>query len=147
MDDEHSHAERIPVRELKSEPESEALMRSAAMKPYLDLLIAAMSGKDAGTEMDALAALPLEKRYVWRVASALKWAFADLETASVEADCQTLSEADQGRLVEVLKLRPLQFCLFLSALIGPDQMEELMLEAIRTARTMNAPPFVGTGIA
>ena len=37
-----------------------------------------------------VAALPLEKRYVWRVASTLKWAFADFDSMNMEADRQTL---------------------------------------------------------
>jgi hypothetical protein len=126
--------QRTPT-ELKPESGAADLLRSPAMKPYVDLMIATTSGKDPTAAVEALKALPLEKRYIWRVTLALKLAFADLETSNVEADCQTLSPADQERLVEALKLRPLQFCLFLSALTGPDQMEELMLEAIRTVRT------------
>jgi hypothetical protein len=30
-----------------------------------------------------VAELPLEKRYVWRVASTLKWAFADYDSANI----------------------------------------------------------------
>jgi hypothetical protein len=62
--------------------------------------------------------MELEKRYVWRVASALKWAFADSESMNVEADRKTLSAGDLRRLLDLLKQRPLQFCLFLSALLG-----------------------------
>lgn len=58
------------------------------------------------------------------VASALKWAFADLETLNAEADRQTLSPEDRKRLIELLKHRPLQFCLFLNALFGEKQMED-----------------------
>jgi hypothetical protein len=126
----------IPISELKSEDGAEELVRSEAMKPYLDLILATMSGRDSTAAMEALAALPLEKRYVWRVASALKWAFADSETMNVEADRQTLSVVDQRRLLEELRLRPLQFCLFLSALVGPNQMAKLMVEAIKTARSI-----------
>jgi hypothetical protein len=72
------------------------------------------------------------------VASALKWAFADLETLSVEADRQTLSPEDRKQLVELLKHRPLQFCLFLSALFGQKQMELLMLSAIKNSRAIAA---------
>jgi hypothetical protein len=57
---------------------------------------------------------------------------------NVEADRQTLSAADQERLLEELRLRPLQFCLFLSALIGPNHMAKMMVEAIKTARSMAA---------
>src|SRR5438132_394020 len=108
----------IPIRDLKMEPEAEGLLESAAMEPYMNLVMAMMGGKDTGPAIEALAALPLEKRYVWRVASALKWAFTDLETLNVEADRQTVSPEDRKQLVDLLKHRPLQFCLFLSALFG-----------------------------
>src|SRR5215471_21167398 len=77
---------KIPVRDLKIEPESEDLLDSPAMKPYLNLMMAMMQGKDTGPAIEELTALPLERRYTWRVASALKWAFGDLETMNVEAD-------------------------------------------------------------
>ena len=96
--------------------------------------MAVMGDKDTGPAIEALAALPLEERYVWRVASALKWAFADLETLSVEADRQTMSKQDLERLVELLNHRPLQLCLFLSELFGQKQMELMMVSAIRNAR-------------
>ena len=70
---------KIPVRDLKIEPESEDLLDSPAMKPYLNLMMAMMQGKDTGPAIEELTALPLEKRYTWRVASALKWAFGDLD--------------------------------------------------------------------
>lgn len=104
----------------------------------MDLAIAVMGGKDTRPAIEKLTALPLEERYVWRVASALKWAFADLETLSVEADRQTLSAEDRERLVELLQHRPLQFCLFLSALFGQKQMEMLMVSAIKNARMVAA---------
>jgi hypothetical protein len=85
-----------------------------------------------------LAALPLEKRYVWRVGSALKWAFADSETMNVEADRKTMSHEDKKRVLDLLKHRPLQFCLFLSALLGQNQMEVLMISAIRNSRVVTA---------
>ena len=96
--------------------------------------MAVMSGTDAGPATEAIRQLPLEERYVWRVASALKWAFADLETLNVEADRKTLSAADQDRLMDLLKLRPLQFCLFMSALLGQEEMERQMQSALRNAR-------------
>jgi hypothetical protein len=133
-----SPIEQMPTNELKMEPAAEALLDSAAMEPYMNLAIAVLGGKDTRPAIEKLAALPLEERYVWRVTSALKWAFADLETLSVEADRQTLSPEDRERLIELLQHRPLQFCLFLSALFGQKQMEMLMVSAIRNARMVAA---------
>jgi hypothetical protein len=138
MDEKNSEnpTKQVPIRDLKVEPEAEELLESAAMEPYVNLAMAIMGGKDTAPAIEELAALPLEKRYVWRVASALKWAFADLETLNVEADRQTLSLEDRKQLVELLKNRPLQFCLFLSALFGQKNMEILMVSAIRNARAV-----------
>ena len=71
-------------------------------------------------QLKALADLPLEKRYVWRIASSLKWGFADFEDMNVVADKKTLTEEDFARVRELLKLRPIQFCMFLEALFGTD---------------------------
>ena len=92
----------LPERDLRTEPGSEDLFDSPAMKPYLDLMMATMQGQDTGPAIEELTALPLEKRYVWRVASALKWAFAELETMNVEADRKTLSGVDQQRMKELM---------------------------------------------
>ena len=132
-DDSTTH---VPIRDLKMEPEAEELLRSAAMEPYMNLAAALMGGKDTAPAVEELAALPLVDRYVWRVASALKWAFADFDTLTVEADRQTISPEDRKQLVELLQHRPLQFCLFLSALFGQKQMEILMLLAIKNSRAI-----------
>ena len=78
--------------------------------------------------------MPLEKRYIWRVASALKWAFADLETVKIAVDRKTLSPEDLGKVVQLLRLRPIQFCIFLKALLGIEVMERVMNEAIAGAK-------------
>ncbi len=128
----------VPIRDLKMEPEAEDLLNSTAMEPYMNLAMAMMGGKDTGPAVEKLAALPLEKRYVWRVASALKWAFADFDTLTVEADRQTIPPEDRKQLLDLLQHRPLQFCLFLSALFGQKQMEILMVSALKNSRTMAA---------
>lgn len=84
--------------------------------------------------MREIAQLPLEKRYVWRVASALKWAFADFDDVNVAVDRETLSAEDLGKVVELLKLRPIQFCLFLKALVGAENMERLVNQGIAHAK-------------
>jgi hypothetical protein len=130
--------EQVPIRDLNVEAEAEELLESAAMEPYVNLAMAMMGGKDTGPAIEEVASLPLEKRYVWRVASALKWAFADFDTVTVEADRQTLRPEDRKQLMDLLKHRPLQFCLFLSALFGQKSMEILMVSAIRNARAAAA---------
>lgn len=126
--------ERIPIKHLRQEDGAHELASSPDMEPYLRLIMAEMQGSDRMPHLQALAALPLEKRYVWRVVSALKWAFVDCETENVRADRETLSPEDFARVTELLKLRPMQFCLFLKALIGVEEMQRVMVQAIRVAK-------------
>jgi hypothetical protein len=126
----------IPIKDVRQEKGAHELASSPDMEPYLKYIMASMQGADVQPQLDALSKLSLETRYVWRVASALKWAFADCETMNVEADRRTISQEDRLRLIELLKHRPLQFCLFLSALLGEKQMEALMISAIKDARVI-----------
>jgi len=123
----------IPIEDLVSEDRAHELATSPDMRPYLRLIRAGMQDRDTTPHMEEIAAMPLEKRYVWRVASALKWAFADLETVSVNVDRETLSQEDLAKVVELLRFRPMQMCLFLKALLGKEAMERLMGEAIAVA--------------
>lgn len=105
------------------------------MQPYLRYLKADI--REIGTEeaKNTLAELPLGRRYVWRVASAVKWAFAGLELSNVEADKQTMSVEDTAKLVELLPLRPAQFCIFMkAALIDNENMEAMMLGANKATK-------------
>ena len=120
----------IPIGDLRTEPGSEELVRSDGMKPYLEVLKAEMSGRDTGPALAALAALPLEQRYVWRVISALKWGLCDLDTESVSADVGTLSEQELKTVTEPLALRAMQFSLFTKALVGETAAREIMLRAL-----------------
>ena len=71
---------------------------------------------------------------MWRVASALKWGFADFDDLGVDADRQTLSTDDFAKVMDLLKLRPMQFCMFLKALVGVQKMQRMMVEAIGVAK-------------
>ena len=104
------------------------------MEPYLNFAVALMQGKDPTPELEAIRQLTVEKRYVWRVASALKWGFADFDNLGVDADRQTLSPEDFAKVMELLKLRPMQFCIFLKAMVGAEEMQRLMVEAIKVAK-------------
>lgn len=125
---------RIPIQNLISENGADELLGSPEMEPYVKLAMAAIERSDPTAELENLRQLPLEKRYVWRVALALKWAFADCETANVKADKETLSPEDLAKVVELLRLRPIQFCLFLKALVGVEEMQRMMVQAIATAK-------------
>ena len=73
---------------------------------------------------------------MWRIASALMWAFADFDSVSVDADLKTMSPDDLKQLTEVAQFqtRSIQFGLLLSTLFGEDTMEKLMQSAILNAR-------------
>ncbi len=114
------------------------LATSAAMQPYLRLALAVLRDTDPTQQLDEVASLPLEKRYIWRVASALTWAFSDFDDVNVETDRATISQDDLEKVLNLLKLRPAQFCLFLQALVGAEQMERTMVEAIAVAKRQSA---------
>jgi hypothetical protein len=78
----------------------------------LNFAVALMQGNDPTPELEAIRQLPLEKRCVWRVASALKWGFADFDSLNVEADQQTLTPDDFAKVMELLKYRPIQSAFF-----------------------------------
>ena len=124
----------LPISEIHSEDGAQELVRSERMKPYLALLKAQIGGQDTEPYLAALAALPLEERYAWRVISALKGAFCDLDTENAIADVHTLSEEDLKKVVEPLSLRAIQFCMFVNALIGEEATERIMQHALRCAK-------------
>ena len=137
MADEGAHnIKRVPISDLQSEPGADELASSPDMEPYVRLAMAGLRGADPGPELDAIRQLPIEKRYVWRVASALKWAFADFDSVNVKADRETLSADDRAKVLELLKHRPVQLCLFLKALLGPEEMKQVMIRAIAVAGTL-----------
>ena len=54
------------------------------------------------------------------------------------ANRRTLSQEDLDTLVDLLRVRPLQFCLFLSALFGEERMEQLMSSSVEQVKTLRA---------
>jgi hypothetical protein len=123
----------VPIRDLRSIEGAEELSTSPDMEPYLRLAMADLQGADPKPLLAAIQQLPLERRYVWRVVSALKWAFADFDSANVTADKETLPAEDRERVLELVQHRPFQFCLFLKALLSAEEMKQTMLQAIAMA--------------
>ena len=80
--------------------------------------------------IEALAALPLEERYVWRVASALKWAFADLETLSGEVSLSPGREASHKQRWRILDPGfTSSDCKLIAALAGCASNQPLIIHA------------------
>ena len=132
MEDENPKS--IPLRNLRSEDGAHELATSESMRSYLELVKAGLQNKSIASHIEEIAALPLEKRYTWRIASALKWGFADFDNVYVSVDRETLSGEQLDKVIELLRSRPIQFCLFLTALVGPEEMERMMSEAIAVAK-------------
>jgi hypothetical protein len=125
---------RVPIKDLISEDGAHELATSPDMQPYLRLLTAGLQNKDTTPYLEEIAKLPLEKRYIWRIASALKWGFADFDSVYVPVDRETLSAEDLAKVVKLLRFRPLQLCIFLKALLGEEAMEQMMNAAIAGAK-------------
>lgn len=125
---------KMPISELNTEEGAEDLVRSEAMRPYMKLAIAKLQNSGSEEALEELKAIPLEKRYMWRVASALKWALADCDDENVEADRITMSREDFSKLTEFLRFRPVQFCIVLRALFGEQEMLRLMKSAVTLAK-------------
>jgi hypothetical protein len=125
---------RIPIRDIKSEEGAHELATSPDMVPYLEVIMAEMQGLETAPALKVIAELPLEKRYVWRVASALKWAFADFDDETVSIDRQTLTPEDFAKVRDLLRLRPAQFCMFFKALFGAEEAERMIAEGFAMMR-------------
>jgi hypothetical protein len=97
----------VPLKDIKIDPLAEELSNSDEARRYLDYFTRSISGDAAGVEaaLQALRDLPLEKRYTWRVFSALKWAFADFESASVRLDLPHIPEPTRSEMTKELELR------------------------------------------
>jgi hypothetical protein len=124
----------IPIKDLRQEPGAHELASSPDMKPYLEFIKAVVQEHDPSPELEAIRQLPLEKRYIWRVASALKWGLADCESLSVEADRQTLTPEDFARVMDLLKFRPMQLALMLKVLVGEEEIVRIMVQPVAVAK-------------
>jgi hypothetical protein len=103
---EDENIERIPINQIRREEGAHELASSPDMKPYLDFIKAVIQSHDPSPALEAIGRLPLEQRYIWRVVSALKWAFADFDSVNVDVDKTTLAPEDFAKVMELLKLRP-----------------------------------------
>jgi hypothetical protein len=100
----------IPLKEIKVDPLAEELVRSEQFRPYLDYWMNAYNNDAAGLEnaLEVLEDLPLEKRYTWRVFSALKWALTDFDDECVKLDLPHIPEAKRAEMLKEFRIRFLQ---------------------------------------
>ncbi len=131
MSENESKVRRFKLSDLKFESKAEEI--AATTDPVYGKFCVDLARRERPSKaaIAELAALPLERRYTWRVMSALKWAFADWDSYLVELDCKVLSKEDLNRLLESFGVRPYQFCSLVCALVGKENMKRLMVEAIQ----------------
>ena len=112
--------ERIPVNEIAIDPLAQELVRSEQSRPYTDYFMKAYRNDAEGLEnaLQVLQDLPLERRYTWRVFSALKWAFADFDDECVKLDLPYIPETTRTEMVKELQIRSLQVEMLLKAFKG-----------------------------
>jgi len=108
---------KVSLKDIKIDPLAHELATSQETQPYLDCFKKAYSNNTAGLEaaLQVVRDLPLEKRYTWRVFSALKWAFADFEDEYVKLDLPHISEPMRSEMTKELELRLLQLQMLLKA--------------------------------
>jgi hypothetical protein len=109
----------IPISDIVSEDGAHELATSANMQPR---------GNRRRSQ-------PCHWRSVYLASGvALKWGFADFDDVNLETDTATPGPKDLEKVWELLKFRPIQFCLFLKSMVGADHMERMMVEAIAVAK-------------
>src|SRR5712692_3237068 len=128
----------ISLKGLKTEEGAEELTDSVAMQPYARLAEALLTNQGLEESVAEIGQLPLEERYLWPVLSALKWAFADFDNVNVVIDRKTLRPDDREKVVELIRHRPVQFCMLLKALLGEEAMEKMMTQAISVAKQVRS---------
>jgi hypothetical protein len=106
----------VSIRGIGVDPLAHELATSEGTRPYLDCLIKAYRNDAAGLEaaLQVVRDLPLEKRYTWRVFSALKWAFADFEDEYVKLDLPHIPEPTRLEMTKELELRFQQLQMFVA---------------------------------
>lgn len=126
--------EQVPINKLRTDDVARDLISSRP--EYVQYLAALARGENGESELEKVRVLPLENRYTWRVASALRWAFADFDSMNIGIDLNTLSIDDLKRLQELVHMpvRAMQFCIYLKSLIGYEAMERVMTDAVKTAK-------------
>jgi len=107
--------EGIPLNAIKIDPVAQELVRSEQSRPYTGYWMKAYTNDADGVEraLQVLRDLPLEKRYTWRVISALKWGFADFDDECVKLDLPHIPETTRAEMAKELQIRFLQLQMLL----------------------------------
>ena len=119
----------INLSQIKTEPVGDDLMRSEKMKPYIDLHVALAKEKGVEAALSLVVNLELRDRYLWRVASALQWAFADFDSGTARIDWDAMSEEERAQVTKMLDLRLIQLSYLISELYGASEADRQLSQA------------------
>src|SRR5262245_31688487 len=115
-----SNLRKMRLADLKREQAANDLSRSeAAMTPYIRAHHDRLKGDAA--YLNDIKQLPLEKRYLWRVSSALKWGLADLDTQTAKMDVETLPADDLAAIRKELEFRLVQLRVLLDEIYANQE--------------------------
>ena len=106
-----------PTAGIKMEGGAQKMLKSPSVEPYLTNAEAAMTGKGWNKAAKAIAELPLERRYIYRIASSLQNAFCDFDRSSLRIDLSSMSAEDFDMVVGLIDRRPVQFAMLLRTCI------------------------------
>jgi len=110
---------RIQISQIRQEEGSRELTESADMESHLNFALALMQGHNPTPELEAIRQLPIERRYTWRIASSLKWAFADFDSVNVDAERDV--EAGRSRQSDgPHEIAAHAGCILLRAMVGAE---------------------------
>ena len=100
----------INTKDIQADPVANELAKSEAMRPYMNYHVAALKNDlhEAHNALAVIKDLPVEKRYIWRVFSTLKWALADFDSNTVKLDLPHIPGARKVEIIQELQIRLLQ---------------------------------------
>lgn len=107
---------KVKLSDLELDPVGDMLVAGENMKPYISHLKAQMTGADIEATLAAIAALPVEKRYLFRIEQCLGWALADFDSETAKLDAPYMP--DLAATIMNLKVRVYQLLRLLEVLQG-----------------------------
>jgi hypothetical protein len=110
---------RIKLKDIKTDPVGDMLVEGDTLKPYIDHYCALMTGRNSDQTLKVIAALPEEKRYLFRVVQCLDWELADCDSETAKLDMPYVT--DLAEVTQKLHLRLMQLADLLRALKGIDE--------------------------
>ena len=106
MEADDSRIKKIKVEDIQTDPVGDMLVSGDALKPYMLHYAAVMTGQDSDSTLQTIAALPIEKRYLFRVAQCLDWALADYDGETAKLDLPYIPNLEE--LTKKLQMRELK---------------------------------------